>query len=68
MRDVRISEKGILHIKLDTGNKTVTTLLRNIKNPASPESVWEIVHAAEKVLEYPLKSVEMTMNVEYIEG
>ena len=68
MYDVRLAEKANLFLRLDTGNERSTSvMLRNLRNPASPEGVMEIVQTIKPILEYSIKRVEMMLQVEYIE-
>jgi hypothetical protein len=66
--DVKMADKGNLFIRMDAGgNKTASAMLRNLRNPASPLMVMEIIELAKPVLEYPVKRVEMLLPVEYVE-
>ena len=65
--DVIMADRGNLMIRLDAGGgKTATTILRNLRNPANPTGVLEIVEAADMILQYPVKRVEMTLMIEYV--
>ena len=69
MYDVRMAEKANLFLRLETGNneRPISVMLRNLRNPASPEGVMEIVQTIKPILEYSIKRVEMMLQVEYIE-
>jgi len=69
MYDVKMAERSNLFLRLDTGdNPAASVMLRNLKNPASPLGVMEIVRTVEPILEYPVKRVEMRLPVEYVEN
>jgi len=66
-----VPEKSNLLFRLDMGDersadeRSANVVLRNIKCPADSEAVMQIAEAAESILEYPIKRVEMVLPFEF---